>query len=52
MRFGIGIRDSSKPQFVSDEVLLSLALEHGALFGIESVADLVQYDLSNGEIPL
>ncbi|KAJ5288305.1 hypothetical protein N7508_011080 [Penicillium antarcticum] len=50
--FGIGIRDSSKPQFASGEVLLSLALEHGALFGIESVADLAQYDLSNGEIPL
>ncbi|CAI7606767.1 unnamed protein product [Penicillium viridicatum] len=52
LRFGIGIRDSSKPQFAFGEVLLSLALEHGALFGIESVADLAQYDLSNGEIPL
>ncbi|KAJ6019330.1 hypothetical protein N7522_001397 [Penicillium canescens] len=50
--FGIGIRDSNKPQFASGQLLLALALEHGALFGIETVADLVDCDLSNGEMPL
>ncbi|KAJ5139024.1 uncharacterized protein N7515_003872 [Penicillium bovifimosum] len=50
--FGIGIRDSNKPQFASGQLLLALALAHGALFGIETVSDLEEFDLSNGEIPL
>ncbi|CAG7932841.1 unnamed protein product [Penicillium olsonii] len=50
--FGIGIRDSNRPQFASGYLLLSLALAHGALFGVNTVDDLAQFDLSNGEIPL
>ncbi|CEJ58338.1 hypothetical protein PMG11_06997 [Penicillium brasilianum] len=50
--FGIGIRDSKRPQFASGDLLLGLALVRGALFGIETKEDLVKYDLSNGEIPL
>ncbi|KAJ5975642.1 hypothetical protein N7481_009349, partial [Penicillium waksmanii] len=50
--FGIGIRDSKRSQFASGDLLLGLALGHGALFGIETKADLAKYDLSNGEIPL
>ncbi|OQD85679.1 hypothetical protein PENANT_c009G09656 [Penicillium antarcticum] len=50
--FGIGIRDSNKPQFASGQLLLALALAHGALFGIETLSDLEECDLSNGEIPL
>lgn len=48
----IGIRDSNKPQFASGQLLLALALAHGALFGIETVAHLVDCVLSNGEMPL
>jgi hypothetical protein len=51
-RFGIGIRDSKRPQFASGDLLLGLALGSGALFGIETIEDLAKYDLSNGEIPL
>ncbi|KAJ5112663.1 hypothetical protein N7532_000708 [Penicillium argentinense] len=51
-RFGIGIQDTKRPQFASGYILLALALEHGALFGIETAEDLAQYDLSNGQIPL
>lgn len=51
-RFGIGIRDSNRPQFASGYLLLSLALAHGALFQVSTVDDLAQFDLSNGEIPL
>ncbi|KAJ6171572.1 hypothetical protein N7470_000639 [Penicillium chermesinum] len=51
--FGIGIRDTKRPQFASGYVLLAIALQHGALFGIETVEDLAQYDLSDGRpIPL
>ncbi|KAI2741899.1 hypothetical protein DTO013E5_5321 [Penicillium roqueforti] len=50
--FGIGIRDSNRPQFASGYLLLSLALAHGALFRVNTVDDLAQFDLSNGEIPL
>lgn len=51
-RFGIGIRDSNKPQYSTGDLLLSLALEHGALFSVKTVNDLAQFDLSNGEVPL
>ena len=51
-RFGISIRDSNRPQFASGYLLLSLALAHGALFGVNTVDDLAKFDLSNGEIPL
>lgn len=51
-RFGIGIWDSNRPQFVLGYLLLSLALAHGALFGVNTVDDLAKFDLSNGEIPL
>ena len=51
-RFGIGIRDTKKPQFAAGYILLALALNHGALFGIDSVEDLAQCDLTNGPIPL
>ncbi|KAJ5291551.1 hypothetical protein N7478_000802 [Penicillium angulare] len=47
--FGIGIRDTKKPQFASGYLLLALALQHGALFGIKSVEDLAKYDLSSGK---
>ncbi|KAJ5268057.1 hypothetical protein N7524_006097 [Penicillium chrysogenum] len=50
--FGIGIRDSNRPQFASGYLLLSLALAHGAIYGVDTVDDLAQFDLSNGEIPL
>lgn len=49
-RFGIGIRDSNRPQFASGYLLLSLALAHGAIYGVNTVEDLAQFDLSNGEI--
>jgi hypothetical protein len=52
LRFGIGIRDSKRPQFASGDLLLGLALGSGALFGIETIEDLAQFDPSNGEIPL
>jgi hypothetical protein len=51
-RFGIGIRDSKRPQFASGNLLLGIALGSGALFGIKTKEDLAKYDLSNGEIPL
>lgn len=52
-RFGIGIRDTKRPQFAAGYILLAIALQHGALFGIETVEDLAQYDLSSGRpIPL
>ncbi|KAI2791350.1 hypothetical protein POX_c04207 [Penicillium oxalicum] len=51
--FGIGIRDTKKPQFASGYVLLAIALQHGALFGINTAEDLAKYDLSDGRpIPL
>ncbi|KAJ5415013.1 hypothetical protein N7509_000111 [Penicillium cosmopolitanum] len=50
--FGIGIRDSKRAPFASGDLLLGLALGHGALFAIESRSDLANFDLSNGEIPL
>ncbi|KAJ5500694.1 hypothetical protein N7453_009745 [Penicillium expansum] len=50
--FGIGIRDSNKPLYSTGDLLLSLALEHGALFSVKTVNDLAQFDLSNGEVPL
>ncbi|KAJ5829188.1 uncharacterized protein N7525_007441 [Penicillium rubens] len=50
--FGIGIRDSNRPQFASGYLLLSLALAHGAIYGVDTVDDLAQFDLSNGEIRL
>lgn len=48
-RFGIGIRDTKRPQFASGYFLLAIALQHGALFGIETVDDLAKYDLSSGK---
>jgi hypothetical protein len=51
-RFGIGIRDTRRPQFAAGYILLALALQHGALYGISTVDDLAKYDLSNGPIPL
>lgn len=51
-RFGIGIRDSNRPQFASGYLLFSLALAHGAIYGVDTVDDLAQFDLSNGEIHL
>ena len=51
-RFGIGIRDSNRPQFASGYLLLSLALAHGAIYGVNTVDDLAQFDLSDGEILL
>lgn len=48
-RFGIGLRDSKRPQFASGYLLLALALQHGALFGVETVEDLANYDLSSGK---
>ncbi|KAK1141018.1 hypothetical protein N8T08_009675 [Aspergillus melleus] len=53
--FGIGIRDHNRPQFATGIFLLTIALYDGALFGIESMEDLAQYDLRDGqytEIPL
>ncbi|PLB48229.1 hypothetical protein P170DRAFT_360496, partial [Aspergillus steynii IBT 23096] len=53
--FGIGIRDDSRPQFASGLLLLVIALAHGAISGINSLADLAQFDLRDGrttEIPL
>ncbi|KAL2700119.1 hypothetical protein AAEP93_008642 [Penicillium crustosum] len=50
--FGIGIRDSNRPQFASGYLLFSLALAHGAIYGVDTVDDLAQFDLSNGEIHL
>ncbi|KAJ5711789.1 hypothetical protein N7488_005945 [Penicillium malachiteum] len=47
--FGIGIRDTKRPQFASGYILLALALQHGALFGIETVEDLARFDLSSGQ---
>ncbi|KAJ6105933.1 hypothetical protein N7512_009450 [Penicillium capsulatum] len=46
--FGIGIRDTKRPQFAAGYVLLAIALQHGALFGIRTVEDLAKYDLSSG----
>ncbi|KAL4861011.1 hypothetical protein BDV12DRAFT_191363 [Aspergillus spectabilis] len=51
-QFGIGIRDSNRPQFASGYLLFSLALAHGAIYGVDTVDDLAQFDLSNGEIHL
>ncbi|KAJ9481456.1 hypothetical protein VN97_g12019 [Penicillium thymicola] len=50
--FGIGIHDTKRPQFASGYILLALALEHGALFQVNTVDDLAQFDLSNGPIAL
>ncbi|KAJ5652065.1 hypothetical protein N7507_009491, partial [Penicillium longicatenatum] len=50
--FGIGIRDSNRPQFASGDLLLGLALAHGALFDIKNKEDLASFDLSYGENPL
>jgi hypothetical protein len=47
-RFGIGIRDTKRPQFASGYILLAIALQHGALFGIETVEDFAKFDLSSG----
>ncbi|KAJ5318323.1 hypothetical protein N7476_004743 [Penicillium atrosanguineum] len=47
--FGIGIRDTKRPQFASGYILLAIALQHGALYGIESVEDFANFDLSGGE---
>ncbi|KAJ5817214.1 hypothetical protein N7447_009447 [Penicillium robsamsonii] len=47
--FGIGIRDTKRPQSASGYFLLAIALQHGALFGIETVDDLAKYDLSSGK---
>ncbi|KAJ5267504.1 hypothetical protein N7478_010312 [Penicillium angulare] len=38
--------------FASGDLILGLALGHGALFAIENRSDLANFDLSNGEIPL
>jgi hypothetical protein len=51
-RFGIGIRDSNRPQFASGYLLLALALTHGALFGVDTIDDLAKFDLSAREVPL
>lgn len=32
--------------------LITLALNHGGLYGIDSEEDLAQFDLSNGPLPL
>ncbi|OQE73307.1 hypothetical protein PENNAL_c0089G11954 [Penicillium nalgiovense] len=47
--FGIGIRDTKRPQFASGYILLAIALQHGALFGIETVEDFAKFDLSSGK---
>ncbi|KAJ5471326.1 hypothetical protein N7530_008683 [Penicillium desertorum] len=47
--FGIGIRDTKRPQFASGYILLAIALQHGALYGIETVEDFARFDLSSGE---
>jgi hypothetical protein len=49
IRFGIGIRDTKRPQFAAGYILLAIALQHGALFGIETVDDLANFDLSGGQ---
>jgi hypothetical protein len=55
VRFGIGIRDNNRPQFASGILLLVIALAQGAIFGIDSLDDLAQFDLRDGrttEVPL
>ncbi|CAP95306.1 Pc21g04090 [Penicillium rubens Wisconsin 54-1255] len=47
--FGIGIRNTKRPQFASGYILLATALQHGALYGIETVEDFARFDLSSGE---
>jgi hypothetical protein len=49
IRFGIGIRNTKRPQFASGYILLATALQHGALYGIETVEDFARFDLSSGE---
>ena len=54
-RFGIGIRDDNRPQFATGIFLLTIALADGALFGIESIEDLTEFDLrksGHSQIPL
>ncbi|RJE17657.1 hypothetical protein PHISCL_10007 [Aspergillus sclerotialis] len=53
--FGIGIRDNDRPQFASGIMLLIIAIKHGALWGIDTLDDIAEYDLRHGsrtEIPL
>jgi hypothetical protein len=49
IRFGIGIRDIKRPQFAAGYILLAITLQHGALFSIETVDDLANFDLSTLE---
>jgi hypothetical protein len=50
------IRSKSKPliqanplkEFASGYILLATALQHGALYGIETVEDFARFDLSSG----
>lgn len=51
-RFGIGIWDSNRPQFALGYLLFSLALAYSAIYGVDTVDDLAQFDLLNGEIYL
>ncbi|KAJ5456181.1 hypothetical protein N7530_011455 [Penicillium desertorum] len=52
--FGIGIRDHSRPQFASGLLLASIGINQGTLYGINTLEDLAQLRLLEGEdeIPL
>lgn len=52
--FGIGIRDHSRPQFASGLLLASIGINQGTLYGINTLEDLAQMRLLEGEdeIPL
>ncbi|KAJ5139397.1 uncharacterized protein N7515_004245 [Penicillium bovifimosum] len=52
--FGIGIRDDSRPQFASGLLLAVIAIDQGAIYGINTIEDLAQQQFPEGknEIPL
>ncbi|KAJ5253853.1 hypothetical protein N7524_011033 [Penicillium chrysogenum] len=48
-QFGIGIRNTKRPQFASSYILLATALQHGALYSIKTVKDFARFNLLSGE---
>ncbi|KAI9044175.1 uncharacterized protein KD926_001999 [Aspergillus affinis] len=42
--FGIGIRDDNRLQFASGLLLLVIAIRHGALYGIDTLDNIAEYD--------
>ncbi|KAJ5494727.1 hypothetical protein N7463_010814 [Penicillium fimorum] len=47
--FSIGIRDHSRPQFASGLLLAIIAINQGTLYGINTLEDLAQMQLLEGE---